>query len=1261
MRPLEIESKHIQSLGPFQLTRLLKQLLNLEADANGISKFAVDVSLNITVADGGEDGRIQWTGEPEEAGRVPNRFTFFQCKAREMSPAVCKREILSKDSKTLKDNVREVFDNKGTYILFCHKVYSRTLKNRRIKKIREGLKDVGRDDWETAKIEIYDAEIIADWVNDFLPAVIYVYQCNKITVPLGLKTWEMWAEYEENQYEYIPNVKLEAYIKALREEIIKNKSVIRIVGLSGLGKTRLALEAFKPPAEETEIKRNSTSNQVIYLNASIGNPQTLSFVTDACDRKIYGILIVDDCEFELHSLLAKEVRRSGSRLKLITLDFNPEEERQPKQHLIKLTQNDCEGVVEGILKRTYHRLSSATISKINDFAQNFALIAVFLADSIEEEIEDIGRLTNKRIVEKLLWGRDSKDNEVISIITACSLFEYFEFSDDEITNHLKFLAKEIAHVVEEKFYRICRKFKKRGILQQKGRFIRVTPIPLAITLAAEWWENIASSRAIEIVNKVGAAGLSEQFCDQISKLHFSKKAQQLTKDLCGEKGPFGNAEVLNTEEGSRLFRSLVEVNPQATTDALERSLGGCTREQILKVGPGRRNLIWALEKLCWWRDTFSKAGRLMLAFAAAENEDWSNNATGKFKQLFQIYLSGTQANLNERLQIAREALGSEVKEERELGIRAIGRALKTHSYSRGGGVESQGSRVPGRDFEPNAAEIREYWTQCIILLRNIIIMGGELSSLAWQELGMELRGLLRNGMIDEIEIVLTDVVKERGAYWPEALKSIRDCIDYDGEDMPPEIRARIDSLENILQPEDLGKKLNLIVSIPDWRDRKDEKGDYVSVSAEEADKLARQFAGDDSWFKEVQVILEGEQRQAYAFGRALGKSMPGGLQKDFIEVCLSILAELGREKGNPDVLGAFLGNVSDEGLVDETMEKVVQDEKLWGYAVWLTRFLDLTEKHLLRLLPLVEQNKITVSDIRVFACGRVLDKLPENFVAEFCQTIANHSQEGANCTLDVMYMYCYQNDERFTKCVTTFRNIIMRKGLLVGEKQSQMAGHNWEVVSNKLLRINRDIELAKHLAEEIVVICGSNNVAWNNIRSNVKRVLEVLFKEYFDECWDIISKPLVSEDWGARHYIENILGPGYEKEKSEALITKIPQEGLLKWCKKNVPYGPATIAHLTPVFASEKGQTSWHPLARKLIDEFGNIEEVRNKLDSNLWSFSSMGSRAPYYQKRIDLLSELSNHPIKEVCEWAASSVKYFEKERDAASREAEEREWGIL
>jgi len=1261
MGPFEVQSKHIEMLDPLPFTRLLRRLLYLEAGAHGIPFLAPHVPLEINVQDGGEDGRIKWDGGVESTDFLPKRFSLFQIKATKMDPADCYNEILKDSGDILKEQIVQVLNANGSYIIFCKKGYVGQQIDERIKKVREAIKTAGRGDCETAHIEFFDGNKIAEWVNRYFAAQIDVMSCIGISIPWGLKTWDHWASNKDYEFEYVSNTMLNEHIKALREHFARDKyTIVRIKGLSGLGKTRLALELFRSEEGKDDLAVNTLRSNVIYFDASGGGDELVRFIGDARNRSLCALLVVDNCEPELHRRLEHEIRYKGPTIRLLTIDFSAEEVNGNTRP-IYITQDDCKGVVKGILKKTFTGLGDPIISRIEEFAQDFPSIAVLLAKQVQLGVEDIGRLSDDQFSRKLLWGRESEDENIIKVMRACSLFDYIEFSEDEYTNHIRFLSKDIAQVSEDTFFEICKKYLKLGILQKRGRFIRVCPIPLAIKLAAEWWDRTPTNEIVRFTGKFTENGLLEQFYEQGKKLHFSPKAKKVIEKMCGPQGPFGNPEVLLSNEGSQLFRSLVELNPQVTIEALGASLSGKSREELLKVKDDvRRNIVWSLEKLCWWQDTFKKAAKLLLRLGAAENETWGNNATEQFKQLFKIYLSGTQANLNDRLLIIREALASAIKEEQELGILALGQAIETDSFSRGGGVESQGSRVPGRDYEPTGKEIQKYWHEIIGLLRDKILSGGELATKAKQELGTNIDSLIRNGMIEEVEDTIEIITKQGEPSWPECLTSIRHLLDYNSEDMPVDIHTRLLHLERLLKPKSLSEQLRLIVGIPDWRNKKDGEGNYVSVAAEEADQLARRVAGDNSWFKELDVIFEGEQRQAYVFGKALGENMPVDLRTEFIEKSLSILTELGREKGNPDLVGAFLGNISDEALVDETIERIIQDEKLCGYAAWVTRLLDLTEKRLSKLLPLIRQNKIPVSDIRIFSYGRALDKLPENFVAEFCQKIAKHSKEAENCALHVLYMYCYQNDERFVKCAMTFRNIIMQKDLLIGEKQSQMAGHNWEVISKKLLLINKDVELAKHLASEIVGICGSHKVPWNLIHYNTKKVLEVLLKEYFEECWSIIGEALLSEDWATRHYLEEILGPGREKEKGQALIAEISQEELLKWCKKNLPRGPGTIAHLTPVFSSEKEKTSWNPLARKLIDEFGSIEEVRSKLDSNLWSFSSVGSRAPYYQKRIDLVRELSDHPTKEVREWAESNIKWFEKERDAARREAEEREWRI-
>ena len=348
MGPLEIEFKHIEELDEKRLTRLLKKLLHLEADANSILKSAVDVSLRIHVPDGGEDGRIQWEGGVEKTDYIPNRFTLFQCKAQPMSKAKCKNEILIKRKQELKPKVKEVFDANGTYVLFCHK--SIRAKNTRIDGFREGLKIAGRDDWETADIKIYDAEEIADWANGFLPAVIYVLECNGRYIVPGLQSWMRWKGYPEYENKYFPNDKLEEYIKTLRQNIVMKGQVVQIVGLSGLGKTRLVLEAFKPSEDESKVEQNILNNKMLYFDASQGGNGLVNFICDMRSSNISGILVVDECEQELNRRLIREVRRPDSNLSLVTLDLEPESSK-PDYPIIYLQQNDCKGVVKQIVIR----------------------------------------------------------------------------------------------------------------------------------------------------------------------------------------------------------------------------------------------------------------------------------------------------------------------------------------------------------------------------------------------------------------------------------------------------------------------------------------------------------------------------------------------------------------------------------------------------------------------------------------------------------------------------------------------------------------------------------------------------------------------------------------------------------------------------------------------------------------------------------------------------------------------------------------------
>lgn len=58
------------------------------------------------------------------------------------------------------------------------------------------------------------------------------------------------------------------------------------------------------------------------------------------------------------------------------------------------------------------------------------------------------------------------------------------------------------------------------------------------------------------------------------------------------------------------------------------------RVALLNFEAGRRDVIWALEGLALYDDLFKPSAKLLLSLAEAENETWSNNATGVFARTY---------------------------------------------------------------------------------------------------------------------------------------------------------------------------------------------------------------------------------------------------------------------------------------------------------------------------------------------------------------------------------------------------------------------------------------------------------------------------------------------------------------------------------------------------------------------------------------------------------------------------------------------------
>jgi len=1259
----EVTIDHLSDLGPEQLVELLNRLLHAEARRNGIARAGVHVPVKITVPDEGEDGRIQWEKGPDRTDYLPTRICLFQCKATDMPPSKCRKEIRASDG-SLKRAVRDVLSSGGTYIMFCNRAYNGRQISQRIEAISQVVAEANGGSNRPTNVDFYDGNKVRDWVNGHPAVALWVLE--KAGRPLaGFRTWRNWSGDEQMaSYRFIESEHGSTVATELRAHLAYPRRTARLVGLSGLGKTRLAFEAFRPPDAGEDPACQATSFSLVYANAECFAERLIDTLTVLRDEGVDALVIVDDCDALLHRRLAEIVRHTDSRLSLLTLDYGTTD-NAGEEHFVTLGPAP-ESVTAGILRQAYPNLPPHDVSKVVAFAQGFPQIATLLAKAYLGGAPDAGSLTDDSLLRRLLWGRSQEDPRAREAVRSCAMFRTLGF-DGRVSEQTAFVAHAIAKMPDQEFRGYVHDFMKRGLIQRRGDFIQVQPRPLALRLAAEKWEQVLVAEAIALFKRDMPGGLMAALCDQLAKLDFLQRGQEVVQQVLGSSGPLGQAEFLNTERGSRCFNSLVETNPEAAMATLERAFGGWSTEKLMAVSPGRRNLVWALEKLCFRPETFPRAARMLLSFAAAENETWDNNATGQFVSLYQIALSATTATPEDKLLIIDEALASGEWKKIGIAVKALGRGLQTRHFSRTGGAENQGSGPSLRDWHPeNYKQVRNYLSHCLSLLCQIASGHGELADLAREMISKHSRGLIDVGLVEELASAIDKISAVHGAYWPKVVEDLVFWLNSPQAKEDVQYTARVQTLLQRLIPPELGGRLRFFVSeLPQcmWRD-----DPALEIGANWAqphiDSLVRELAQTpDELYRHLPSLLRGEQRQAWRFGAQLALAYQS--PREFVDHSIAVLVSIPRDEANPSLLGGFLSGLENTNrpLVDEALDRIAQLPELRHYLPYLTSSLTINDSDLLRLIEALESGHLPPENLRYLAHGSVLKHLDPPSVLPLIEALAARGGGSAWAALEIAAMYFYDNKARFEALEPQMERIILNTGLMKVKTQGDLDLYHFEETAIRLLTGEPPRPaIAEHLTREILDLCGSERLL-SSVKETAKKLTSVLLEHYIELVWPLISSAIENVVPESRSRLENLFGERFLEDKEKpGPIFGLPYALLLSWCRNKPAVGPRFLARYVPLLQiAPDGKKTWSELVQALLAEFGQNDQVLRALTSNIWTFITWGSAAPYYEQYVEPLKSLLNHRHSAVRDWARAVLAAINQDMEGARRRAEEREWGIF
>ena len=805
--PFEVTAEHVAVLTERAFPLLVHRLLGAEADAHDLPAVRLHVPTGIHTPDGGEDARITWSGGPERTRFLPSRCCVFELKSGAISKYKAGRVAVDR-SGVVKQMVRAALESNGVYLVLCAHAYVQKDIDARGRPIRKALRDAGLD-IEDGRVEFRDAGQIAEWTNHYPAVAVWLKEQTQPGTLGPFRSWGHWAgRAEHDGSPWVEDERFPELRARLHESAAVPRRAFRIVGPSGIGKSRLALEAFAPAVEEPATGR-LLSDFVLYADLSEYGAEPLnSTVQTLADAGQRAVVVVDRCPMESHEILTGMVLRPGSRLSLITID-----EEVPSGTLDRSTFRVADAppsVTEAIVDRHLPGVPSIDRGRVAQFSRGFPKIASRVGQAWAES-RAVAHATDDDLVDAFVLGRTSQERDLL--LKAAALLATFGLVhlEDSDEDQLREIAARGRGLSTQDLHAAFVKLIDRGVAQRRGRAVVLQPRPIAMELTERQWREWAPAVWKDVLTGAGSPTLKVMAARQLAWLNTTDFARGVVRHLCCPGGPFDGFEGLSRPAHTRVLSSLAEIDSELVADQIERSFADVEDLRTIE-GDVRRDLVWALEKVAFRRESFEAGAGLLLRLALAENETWGNNATGQFKRLFPLFLADTAADGDARLALLDDVAHTNDPDQLAIVVDALIDGSATEHFSRFVGSEIHGTRPALEPWHPATSDQGDaYVTGCVTRLADFAVRDDELGKAARTGLANTLRGLLANGFVDDVESVVRQV-RETIGLWPESLEGLGHFLLYDATAADQEVTQRVRTLIAELEPQSLEARVRLLVT-----------------------------------------------------------------------------------------------------------------------------------------------------------------------------------------------------------------------------------------------------------------------------------------------------------------------------------------------------------------------------------------------------------------------------------------------------------------
>lgn len=1242
---LEITPDDIALLSHTDLRTLIGLLCEAELRKRGLSVVAVTWSGHQNSADGGLDVRVALGDDVTIAGFVPRPHTGFQVKKSPMR----RTEILDemRPEGVLRPIIRDLANRSGAYIIVSAESTSETTLRNRHDAMREAVGDLPNA--KDLALDFYDRGRAASWVRDHAGMALWVRSKIGRALP-GWRPYEAWAYAPDGvSGEYLlddavrvrtdteatePGLSAVLGIQRVRDRLRHPGGVVRLVGLSGVGKTRFVQALFDSRVGESSLD----PALAIYTDVADGpEPSPATLIQNLIASRSRAIVVVDNCPPDLHRRICDMCRVPESTVSVITVEYDIREDQPEGTEVFELDVSS-EGLIEKLLQHRFSYLSWIDLHTIAQFSGGNARIAISLAETVHRD-ETIAGMSDENLFKRLFEQRNAPSESLL--VAAQGLSLVYSFHGEDVSGSDGAELFRLGAVVKrnaQEMFQSAVELGRRRLVQRRGVWRAVLPQAIANRLAARALQDIPAALIEKHLVNEAPERLLKSFSRRLGYLDGSQEAKEIARGWLGVGGLL--AKVLNLNElGESIFRNIAPLDPDATLSALEHALLGSTSEESATKCA---HYVQLLTSLAYEPEHFERSVAMLAKAAVAGTEGSpssirqnANDTAKAFGSLFLIIQSGTHASPEQRESVIRSLLSSSDPIERELGLRALDAALTAWHF---GPVLSFGFGSQSRDFgywPSTRKEVVEWFSRFLKLAEESACSSYSEAQRVRTIIADKFRGLWTGAqMYVDLERICSSIAKK--VFWAEGWSAVRETTYYDSKGFTPDVTAHLARIEAMLQPQGTIQRVRSIVlgnsgsvvGIPLVSDCDEGVESGWSRLQDSAYELGISVAADSGALTELlPELVRTRSDQIWNFGRGLaqGAENPSNVWRQLV----AQLQPVPVEGATTGVFCGFLNGLHqrDPALASSMLDNAINNDALAQcYPALETAIGTIEESGLRRLIRSLELGKAPTHVYRTLQGGGVTHRLSGLEFNELLLRISDRD-DGVDIAIEILIMRLSFGRESSTPDeLVEIGCELFRRLRVTGSTDSNLA--------YRLQIVGRNCLLGDKGAATVRVVCANLRVAISRSEASAyghRELLQMLFSVHPLP----VLQSLCSGDDAA------MVKTGVRVLEDTDLIRAhafdvIPEEELLRWCEEKPDFRYPIVAAGIAAIRHDTDGPHWTEIAHRILEKAPDRVQVLKKFIRQL-SLPWDTSRAAEVQANLHLLDDFACHPDPKLADFAKS------------------------